>query len=96
MLHTMSQHIAFQITKILRDNHLNKVLITGGGAYNRFLISLLPSDMKSLPSSELIEYKEALIFALMGYLRLQNKVNILASATGASNDHSSGKIVEPQ
>ena len=41
---------------------------------------------------KLIEYKEALIFALLGVLRVENKINCLASVTGANSDHSSGKI----
>jgi anhydro-N-acetylmuramic acid kinase len=45
-----------------------------------------------IPSSEIIEYKEALIFGLLGVLKLRNEVNCLGSVTGAKRDHSSGVI----
>ena len=71
------------------------VLITGGGAYNRFLLKRLGNFRNcniTVPPSEIIEFKEALIFALLGVLKLRNEVNCLASVTGAESDHSSGKI----
>jgi anhydro-N-acetylmuramic acid kinase len=48
-----------------------------------------------VPSSELIDYKEALIFGWLGVLKLRNEVNCLASVTGAERDHSSGFIYKP-
>ena len=48
-----------------------------------------------LPADDLINYKEALIFAFLGVLRLRNDINCLSSVTGAINDHSSGKIYYP-
>ena len=45
-----------------------------------------------IPDTKTIEFKEALIFALLGILKLENQVNVLASVTGAKNDHSSGDI----
>lgn len=71
------------------------VLITGGGVYNSFLIKQLKnlsSVAVIIPSSEIVEYKEALIFGLLGVLKLRDEVNCLASVTGATKDHSSGKI----
>jgi len=41
---------------------------------------------------EIIENKEALIFAYLGLLRANNKINCLKSVTGASKNHSSGQI----
>ena len=78
------------------NNKKSKVLITGGGAFNKFLINELNNHAKNeivIPSNEIIDYKEALIFALLGVLRSENKVNCLSSVTGAMNDHSSGKIL---
>ncbi len=71
------------------------MFITGGGAYNSFLIERL-KDLATvdviIPSPEIVEYKEALIFGLLGVLKLRGEVNCLASVTGASKDHSSGKV----
>lgn len=93
ILRTFTEHIAMQLAAQFSENA--SVLITGGGVYNSYLISRLQYYKKIdsiIPPSELIEYKEALIFGLLGVLKLREEVNCLSSVTGASNDHSSGKI----
>lgn len=95
-LATFTLHIANQLTRNIRKN--SKVLVTGGGAYNTFLINIL--KVKSniqfyVPSPELVEFKEALIFAFLGVLKLRNEVNCLQSVTGASQNHSTGVIFLP-
>ncbi len=93
VLHTYCKHIAYQITKIFFDD--GKVLITGGGTFNHFLIDEIKAISNNkivIPSNKVIDYKEALIFAFLGVLKLENKVNCLKSVTGASKNHSSGKI----
>lgn len=95
-LATYTEHAAMQIAANLDKN--SKVFITGGGAYNKFLIERLQHYQKievSIPASDLVEYKEALIFALLGVLRLRNENNCLASVTGAVTDHCSGEIYVP-
>jgi anhydro-N-acetylmuramic acid kinase len=92
-LRTMVEHIAIQISSQIETR--TKVLVTGGGVYNDFLMSRVQSYNDTeliIPSPKLIEFKEALIFALLGVLRLRGSVNCLASVTGAKNDHSSGDI----
>ncbi len=87
----ISSQIANEINKIE-----GKVLVTGGGAMNIFLIEELKRKVNNeliIPDISLIEFKEALIFAFLGTLRMENEVNILASVTGASRDHSSGSII---
>jgi len=94
ILRTFIEHVAIQITHVLTAQH-KTLFITGGGVYNTFLIKRmqqLSSVSIVIPAKEIIEYKEALIFALLGLLREQNNVNVLASVTGAKKDHSSGKI----
>lgn len=93
ILRTFIEHIAFQIERVITKK--KTVLITGGGAFNTFLMQRIETRIKTtipLVSKELINYKEALIFALLGVLRMQDKVNCLQSVTGARKDHSSGKI----
>ncbi len=96
LLHTYTLHTAYQISKILPDDN-KKVLFTGGGTYNDFLIDeirlLRPSLEFVIPDSIVIDYKESLIFAFLGVLKLRNEVNTLASVTGASKNHSGGKVV---
>ncbi len=103
ILRTFTEHIAVQLANQFSDastslSNRASVFITGGGAYNSFLIERL-KDLGSIeviiPSAEIVEYKEALIFGLLGVLKMRKEVNCLASVTGASKDHSSGKIFFP-
>lgn len=94
-MHTFTEHIAFQ-TSIALPNQKGKILITGGGAYNDFLIERIQFHLPKLeiiiPDNKTLEFKEALIFALLGVLKLRNEINVLSSVTGAKMDHSSGVI----
>lgn len=93
LLHTYTFHIADEMAKCMPLK--GSVLVTGGGAYNTFLIEQLQERSSSkmvLPKREIIDFKEALIFAFLGVLRKLGQVNCLSSVTGASRDHSSGKI----
>ncbi|HPE84360.1 MAG TPA: anhydro-N-acetylmuramic acid kinase, partial [Aequorivita sp.] len=85
ILRTFTEHIAVQLAKQFSENA--SVLVTGGGAYNLFLIERLKklaSVEIVVPSPKIVEYKEALIFGLLGVLKLRDEVNCLASVTGAS------------
>ncbi|WP_317231418.1 anhydro-N-acetylmuramic acid kinase [Chryseobacterium daecheongense] len=96
LLTTFTEHISQQISKVINENSLKSVLFTGGGTYNSFLIEKIRQKTQAeiiIPEKEIIEYKEALIFAFMGVLRQNNEVNVLASATGSSKDHSSGIMI---
>ena len=92
---TITEHAAYQISKVFNENQLKNVLFTGGGTYNQFLIERIQAHTSTeimIPSKEIINFKEALIFAFMGVLRQNNEINVLSSATGSSKDHSSGVI----
>ena len=52
----------------------------------------LPNIEIIIPDAKTLEFKEALIFALLGVLKLRNEINVLSSVTGAEMDHSSGEI----
>jgi len=94
ILRTFVEHAAIQIGKELKKEN-SLVLITGGGVYNSFLIERIRVHSVVniyIPSPDLIEYKEALIFGFLGVLKLREEVNVLASVTGAKKNHSSGEI----
>jgi anhydro-N-acetylmuramic acid kinase len=93
MLRTFLEHVAQQISIIIHP--FNNVLFTGGGVYNDFLIERienLSTTQIIIPKDDIINYKEALIFSLLGLLKLEDKINCLSSVTGAKINHSSGKI----
>lgn len=103
LLHTAIHHIcekiAFEVHKY-KSKKESTILITGGGALNTFLMAVLEeklgSTVKIVKSDiQLIEFKEALVFALMGVLRIENKTNVLSSVTGAKRDSSSGVVYIP-
>lgn len=92
---TFTEHIAEQIAKVFSDNQLKTVLVTGGGTFNTYLLEKIRGKSQTeliVPDENIINFKEALIFAFMGVLRLRNEVNVLCSATGSSDNHSSGII----
>lgn len=100
-LRTFTEHIALQIAanSSTWGDSRTSMLVTGGGAYNKFLIERIQAHT----STEIIildnittDFKEAIIFAFLGYLKMNNKNNCLASVTGASHDHSSGVIYRYQ
>ena len=97
-LRTCTEHIAQKIYETInRENSsVEKVLVTGGGAFNKFLFELLKEKTHHeiiLPSEETIKFKEALVFAFLGVLRMRNEINILKSVTGASKDSVGGAVV---
>lgn len=98
-MHTFTVHVAFQIAQAL-PHKTSKLLITGGGAYNDFLVEqiqrFLPEMEIVIPNKKIVEFKEALIFALLGVLKLRGEINVLSSVTGASANHSSGNIFKNQ
>jgi anhydro-N-acetylmuramic acid kinase len=97
LLHTFCEHIAYQVGKSLKGKSKGKLLITGGGAYNSYLLDRMKEHITHdivLPAKTTIEYKEALLFAFLGVLRTRNEVYCLKSVTGASRDSSGGVIAD--
>jgi len=103
LLRTATLHICEQITIQIQANSIkekNTLLVTGGGALNTFLIEKLTEKLTGsikviVPTNELAEFKEALIFAFIGVLRLEEQNNCLASVTGAQRDCSGGVVYLP-
>jgi anhydro-N-acetylmuramic acid kinase len=98
-LATLVESAAQEIAGSLNTNATNNSLLcTGGGAYNSFLVSRILEHCNDrvsivLPEDDIIKFKEALIFAFLGLLRVNGKINCLKSVTGASRDSSSGVMV---
>ena len=95
ILRTAYEHFSIQISDVLNRFPDGKVLVTGGGAYNEFLLDLIREKTKNhleIPDSTLIKYKEALVFALLGVLKYRNEINCFSSVTGARCDSSTGVI----
>jgi anhydro-N-acetylmuramic acid kinase len=98
LLRTFSEHIAYQVNQSLDRTTPAKVLVTGGGARNRFLMKLIAEKgphLFSLPDELLIDFKEALVFAFLGTLRYSADINVLNSVTGGLEDHCGGSIYRP-
>ncbi len=102
LLHTSILHIASQIANDIKSTKKKnaRILITGGGAKNDFLIETLRQKLTGIatvviPALEIIDFKEALIFAFMGVRRERNEINCLKSVTGAVRNSSSGVIYYP-
>ncbi len=97
-LRTAVEHIAFQISSVLNSSENNsnkKCLVTGGGAFNSFLIKKIQAKTDwqiIIPNKKLIAFKEALIFAFSGVLRWRNETNVLQKITAATKDSCSGAI----
>ncbi len=97
-LRTISEHIAVQIAAAIKSksrNRKSKILISGGGVYNDFLVQLISEKTNFkiiIPDKKTIEFKEAMIFAFLGVLKMRNEINTLRSVTGAKEDSSGGVI----
>jgi len=99
-LRTYVEHIVVQITLAIGKSPIanRQLLVTGGGAFNTFLVNRLIEELKPLqievvvPDEKLIQYKEAMIMAFMGVLRWRQEYNVLSSVTGASRDSIGGAL----
>lgn len=99
---TCVHHIAYQVSEAVKNNTSNtssKLLITGGGALNSFLMEVLQHYLQEkvkvvIPARDIIEFKEAIVFAFMGALKLTGQPNCLKSVTGAKRDSSGGVLFQ--
>ena len=98
-LHTMVLLIGVLVKQAFDSsgtNNQSKVLISGGGAFNDFLIEVIKNQLAGVevvvPEEKIVNFKEALLMALMGLLRIYNQNNVLSLVTGSRLDHCAGAI----
>jgi anhydro-N-acetylmuramic acid kinase len=76
----------------------DRVLICGGGSRNDYLLQrlqhhLAPAEVTDTDAAGLnADFKEAIAFAVLGYLRLQERPGNLPRVTGASHPVALGRI----
>ncbi len=98
MVHFITDRIKQSILQHLHEDALvgKKLLVTGGGAFNTYLMQVLSDNLASLgieltiPDAAIVAYKEALVMALIGTLRWREEVNVMAEQTGATKDSMGG------
>jgi anhydro-N-acetylmuramic acid kinase len=96
LLTTCYHHFAKQIADVISSRRLKNVLFTGGGTYNGFLMELVGHMCDAhivIPEKGIIDYKEAIIFAFLGVLKVEGEVNCLATVTGARQNNIGGAEV---
>ena len=94
-MRTFVEHIAIQISSVVKRHHLISVFLTGGGVYHDFLLKRLAYMIPNVwvhADDILIEGKEAMAFAFLGLLKLRGEDNVLSSVTGCVKNHCSGSI----
>ncbi|MBC8033943.1 MAG: anhydro-N-acetylmuramic acid kinase, partial [Chitinophagaceae bacterium] len=103
-MRTYAAHIAYQVGKAAANASITsasgnrRLLVTGGGAFNTFVVSiirerLLQENIELLvPEKDLVNYKEAMIMALMGVLRWREEYNVINTVTGASRNSIGGAL----
>lgn len=106
-LRTFTEHVALQVMRsaklILPESGVaageaTRMLVTGGGAMNSFLVSriaayLSPLGLHAVAADELLaNYKEALIMGFLGVLRWREEETVFASVTGARKGSIGGAL----
>lgn len=100
-LHTYTAHIVRQVKNALMTHKTEtgaeqQLLVTGGGAFNSYLVERLQQSLGNIkvvvPDEQLVQYKEALIMALIGVLRWREEYNVLSSVTGAMRNSVGGAM----
>ena len=94
-MRTFVEHIAIQISSVVKRHHLTSVFLTGGGVYHGFLLKRLEFMVPKVwvqADDILIQGKEAMAFAFLGLLKLRGEDNVLSSVTGCVKNHCSGSI----
>jgi anhydro-N-acetylmuramic acid kinase len=99
ILRTHTEHVAIQVARILNEEGLSSVYITGGGARNTFFMERLSKHYEGkcvIPSNQIIDFKEAIVFAFLGARHLRGEHTNVPSVTGASMELCTGVYYNPQ
>lgn len=103
-MHTVCRHIAYQLSQAARQVFGNerfarekyRMLATGGGVFNSYLMQFIQQELPNIeiviPDENIVKFKEALLMALLGVMRLENVPNCMSSVTGAAKDAIGGGI----
>lgn len=109
-LHTVCRHIAAQVQKALvaifrrekKRSEKGEMMLSGGGAFNDFLVECIRAEVQKVaeidvvvPADDMVHFKEAILMALLGMLRLEGLPNVLHTVTGADRDTSGGAVYLP-
>ncbi len=102
-LATYVEHITEQVGKVIEEmpndalRH-QKLLVTGGGAFNDHLIRRLSEKLAFMqievvvPATDIVNNKEAIVMALIGVLRWRQEYNVLSTVTGALRNSIGGAV----
>ncbi len=105
-LHTFTSFIGFQIARAIsktgKSNEKKRLFLSGGGTFNGFLTTCIEEHIRSLqmeidlviPDAQIISFKESLLIALLGVLRVENKLNCYCEITGATENTINGGIYQ--
>lgn len=94
-LRTVLEHVVMEVSSLINEYQVKTILVTGGGAFNSFFIDCLEKSTLAhivVPSDEIVNFKEALLFAYLGFLKVNNLENVYSSVTGSIKNSSSGDI----
>lgn len=108
LLCTCTEHVASMVAEAclavipkVTGSHSPSILVTGGGALNKYLMERIQARLNGLKFSleqvdeATINFKEALIFAFLGLRCLLGEENVFRETTGARTDTVSGSIHRP-
>ena len=93
MLCTLTEHVAIQVSKILNEEQIASVFITGGGTKNSYFLERLRAHFSgkcTIPAQEFVDFKEAIVFAFLGARHLRGESTNVPSVTGASMELCTG------
>ncbi|NNE26367.1 MAG: hypothetical protein HKN09_05950 [Saprospiraceae bacterium] len=99
LLTTFIEFSCFQLDKTVQSN--SRIMLTGGGTKNTYFIQCLENILSrksvnlEIPSDSIIDFKEAILMAFAGALRLNNQTNFISDATGAKRDAFGGAVYLP-